>query len=435
MKVVTFKGIKGCLKLLYLLRYLFRECIKDNCPRVAAALTYITILSLVPLVAISLSVLSRFETSQEVFLRFVFQFLIPTPSLQEVIVANIEKFARQTTTLSIIGGLFFIITSVYLLNTVEGTFNQIWVVTARRSLISKFTSFWSLITLSPILITVALILSLQLTTAPLVGSILKMAIGKVVLHYFLPYFLTFLAIFIIYRILPHTRVKVIPAIIGALIATFLFQVARWGFEIYITEFTRFDKIYGMLGTLPMFFIWVYICWLVILFGGEVTYTVQNLDLEIEGKEFSEGHTDAYHGLRVMMAIGRNFLEGNGATSVAELAEKLRVSTGFLASILNRLKNKGIVHAVEEGRDVYLPARSLDRITVQEVMEAIRGNPFHVPPSALRDHDGIAIEHFFQEAQKKMMGVLKRVTIEALLRKFKERDVPVKPSRASNPPVG
>jgi len=137
------KGIRRCLKYFNIPRYIVRECVKDNCPRVAAALTYITILSLVPLVAISLSVLSRFKTSQEVFLRFVFQNLIPTPSLQEVIVLNIKKFAQQTTALSIIGGLFFIITSVSLLNTIEGTFNQIWGVSARRSLINRFTSFWS----------------------------------------------------------------------------------------------------------------------------------------------------------------------------------------------------------------------------------------------------------------------------------------------------
>ncbi|MBW2039395.1 MAG: YihY family inner membrane protein [Deltaproteobacteria bacterium] len=414
MKVPTLQGIKKSFRSLAILIYAVREFIKDNCPRVAAALTYITLLSFVPVVAISLSMLSRFKTSQEAFLGFIFQYLIPTPSLQETIITNIKTFAQQTTTLSIFGGLFLIITAVSLLYTIEGTFNQVWGVTVRRPFVSKFTAFWSVITLSPILIAVALLLSLKLSKAPLVGSILKIAVIKGSIHYFLPFFLTFLAIFIIYRILPYTRVKVRPAIIGSLIATFLFQVARWGFEVYITEFAHFDKIYGMLGVLPMFFIWIYICWLVILLGGEVTYSVQNIRLETKSEKFTEDNYDAYHALRVMMAIGRSFLKGDGATSLDALAERLGIPYSLLVGILNRLREKGVVRSVDEGKVVYLPARSLDRITIQEVVEGVQGDPFRFPPPPYRGQDEKAIHRFFQEAQKGVQDILKGITIEVLL---------------------
>ncbi len=435
MKIPALQEIKKSFRSLAIVINIFHEFIKDNCPQVAAALTYISLLALVPMVAISLSVLSRFKASQEAFLNFVFQYLIPTPSLQEIILTNIQKFAQQTTTLSIFGGLFFIVASVFLLNTIEGSFNHIWGVTARRPLVSKFTAFWSVITLSPILITVALILSLKLATAPLVGSILKMAVVKGFLNYFLPFFLIFLAIFIIYRILPHTQVKVKPAIIGSIVAAFLFQMARWGFEVYITEFARFDKIYGMLGALPMFFIWVYICWMVILFGGEVTYTVQHMRLKFSDEEFMEGQYNGYYGLRVVLAIGHNFLKGDGATSLDMLAEHLKIPYSYLEMILDRLREKGIVHSVDEGEVFYLPARSLDRVTLQEVAETVHGSPFHLPPSPPRGHDEKVIQRFFQEAQRGVQVVLKGITIEDLLQGIKEKGVPARSSSASRPPGG
>ncbi|RLB06969.1 MAG: hypothetical protein DRG50_04135, partial [Deltaproteobacteria bacterium] len=335
-------------------------------------------------------------------------------------------------TLSIFGGLFLIVTCVSLLNTIEGTFNHIWGVTERRPFVSKFTSFWSVITLSPILIAVALLLSLRLTKAPLVGSILKMAVVKGSLHYLLPFFLTFLAIFIIYRILPYTKVRTRPAIIGSVIATSLFQVARWGFGVYIAEFARFDKIYGMLGILPIFFIWVYICWLVILFGGEVTYTLQHIRLETKGKEFTEGHY-GYHGLRVMVAIGHSFYRGDGAISRDELSERLKIPYSLLGGILNRLREKGIVRSVDEGKEVYLPARSLDRITVQEVVEAVQGDPFRLPPLSPRSQGEKAIQRLFQKAQKGIHGILKGITVETLLGEFKAAGVPARSSSDSSPP--
>ena len=412
---IALKRIKESLKSLAPAFYIIRKFFNDSCPRVAAALAYTTLLLLVPLVAISLSVLSRFETSQEAFQDYIFQYLIPTPSLQQILVTNIQKFGAQTTTLSIFGGLFFILTSISLLNTIEGSFNNIWGVTERRSPLSKFTVFWSVITFSPILIVLALLLSMKLTKAPVVGGILGIAVAKGLLVYFLPFFLTFLAFFVIYRVLPYTKVKVTPALIGSLIATILFQVARWGFGIYVSTFANFGKIYGILGTLPMFFFWVYICWVVILLGAEITFTVQHMKIIMKGEESPPGQYDGYFGLRVMMAIGRNFLQGDGATSRGELAEKLTISYGFLSNILNRLKEKGIVCPVHEGDEVFLPARSLDKITVQEVVKAVHGDPFRIPAFNSQHREDKAIRQLFRKAHKGFLESLKGTSMEDLLR--------------------
>ncbi|MFQ6079340.1 MAG: YihY/virulence factor BrkB family protein, partial [Thermodesulfobacteriota bacterium] len=138
------KPIAWILRCLRMVFYIFDEFVKDNCLQTAASLAYTTLLSLVPLAAISLAILSRFkfaqENSQETIQNFLIQYLLPTAtaSFQQVIMENIQKFARNTAALSIIGGLFLAVTAVALLNTVEGSFNAIWRVTERRSLLSKF---------------------------------------------------------------------------------------------------------------------------------------------------------------------------------------------------------------------------------------------------------------------------------------------------------
>jgi membrane protein len=412
----VLKRVKNSFNSLALVLFIIRGFFKDNCFQVAAALTYTTLLALVPLAAILLSVLSRFETSQEAFQDYIFQYLIPTPSLQQIIVTNIQKIAAQTTTLSIFGGLFLIFTSVSLLNTIEGTFYNIWGVTERRSHLHKFTVFWSVITISPILIVMALLLSMKLTKTPVLGSILGTAAAKGLLVYFLPFFFTFVAFFFIYRVLPYTKVKVTAAFIGSLVATILFQVARWGFGIYVSKFANnFNKIYGILGTLPMFFLWVYICWVVVLLGAEITYTVQHIKITMKGGEFTTRQYDGFFGLRVMMAIGRSFLQGDGAASQGELAAKLAVSYGFLSHILKCLKRKGLVYAVDGRKEIYLPARALDRITAQEVMKAVHGDPFRIPSSSSQNRDNKVIQQLFHKAQKELEGSLKEITIGALLR--------------------
>jgi membrane protein len=411
----VLKSVKNSLNFLAIgVVYIFRKCFNDNCTQVAAALTYTTVLAIVPLVAISLSALSRFETTHETFQNYIFQYLIPTPALQQIIVMNIQKFAAQTATLSIFGGLFLIFTCIFLLNTIEGTFNTIWRVTDRRSFLSKFTVFWGVITFSPAMIVLALLLSMKLTIARVLGSILGTALARGLLVYFLPFFLTFASFFFIYRVLPYTKVKVIPALIGSLVATILFQVARWGFSVYISAFANYNKIYGLLGTFPLFLLWVYICWLVILLGAEITYSAQNMKMITEGEEFATGQYDGYFGLRVMMAISRSFMTGDGAVSQDEVIAKLAVSYGYVSSILSRLKQKGLVNSVDEGKEAYIPARSPARITVQEVLMAVHGDFFRIP-SSLHRHDEKVIQQLFRQVHKGLQKSFKGITIEALLK--------------------
>ena len=400
------------LRGLRILFYIFDEFVKDNCLQTAASLSYTTLLSLVPLAAVSLAVLSRFKFSQETIQDFLVQYLLPTASFQQVIIENIEKFARNTATLSILGGLFLVVTAVALLNTVEGSFNFIWRVTERRNPLSKFTAFWSIITFSPILIGASLVLTSRFYRVGLVGSLLEHELIRSTVHYILPFLLIFAIFFLGYRVLPHTRVKASPAIIGALVTTVLFSCARWGFGIYVTKYAHFDRIYGILGTLPAFLMWVYISWVIVLFGAEVSYTLQyhRLDPQEKGKSPGDPQHIPYYGVRAVLALRDHFHGGKGPFSSAELANNLNITYELADEILLTLKKANIAANIDEAREKFLPAKDLDQVTLREIVEAMQGENL-VVASVPQDQQKKIIESIFAKASEAADKVLDHTTIK------------------------
>ncbi len=157
--------------------HLFEEFVRDRCLQTAASLALTTLLALVPILAVSLSIVSRVRFSQESFQHFLFEHLFPSISAQTMIMETIQKLSQNLATFSVLGLLFLTIISVSLLNTVEGAFNAIWRVSESRSLLSKFSSFWSVITVSPILVASSIFLS---------GKFGETTIGGILLRY--PYF-------------------------------------------------------------------------------------------------------------------------------------------------------------------------------------------------------------------------------------------------------
>jgi len=402
------------LRFLRIFFYILDEFLKDNCLQRAASLAYTTLLSLVPLTAISLAVLSRFTFSQETVHDFLMEHLLPTASFQQVIMDNIQEFARNTAALSIFGGLFLAVTAVALLNTVEGSFNAIWRVTERRSFFGRFTAFWSIITFSPILLGASIVLTSRFYRVGVVGSLLRHEFVRSTIHYVLPFFFIFLLIFLAYRLLPHTKVRGWPALVGAVIATFLFSYARWGFGGYVSKYANFEKIYGILGTLPAFLIWVYVSWVIVLFGAEVTYTFQYHRLSRKNDAFPPNDPiyHPYYGVRVALALCDAFHGGDGPVSAVKLARNLSVRYEVVEDILTRLAGVNIAASVDEAGEQFLPAKDPGQITVREVVEALQQGNL-VTPGSSSDAERNVIEDVFEKARGVVDDVLDRVTIKDL----------------------
>ena len=259
------------LRLLEILRTIPRRLSKGHYFREASALSFSTVLALVPLFAVVFSALSLFpifQTWSGAIQEFVYQNFVP--QLGDQVRGYIDEFSANTGQLTIWGLVFLLVTALTLLATVEDAFNDIWHVEKGRSLGHRILVYWAMLTLGPILIAASLSLSsymwsLAHFTDPDVVSSLKGSLLR-----YLPFLLELLAFVLMYFSVPNCEVRFGHALIGGLVAALLFELAKYGFGQYLSHVKSYQLIYGALAVLPVFLIWIYLSWLVVLIGAYIT---------------------------------------------------------------------------------------------------------------------------------------------------------------------
>jgi membrane protein len=255
-------------------RQVFLQFYHDGCFNRAGSLAYTTLLSLVPLLTVSFSFLTSFsgfkDLSREIQ-NFIFDNFI-TASAQ-TIHQHFQTFIAQTAHLSVWGLIFLLITAVLLIFSIEQAFNSVWHIKRRRNDISSFLIYWGVITFVPVLIGIALTVSSYLLTLPFIlNTPVLIGIKKSVLL-LIPYLLIYFSFTILYVVLPKRKVPFKNALIAAFFATILFEIAKQGFTFYISGFASYELIYGALAMVPISLIWLYIVWLIILFGAVISYVL------------------------------------------------------------------------------------------------------------------------------------------------------------------
>lgn len=264
-------------QLLHFTHIVFIRFRQDGCANRAAALAFATLLSLVPLLTVSFSVLAAFPVSQELALKiqgFIFQNFVATSA--EVVQQHLQAVIYQTSKLSAIGMLFLLATAVLMVFNMEQAFNVIWRTEKHRGFISAFLMYWAVLTLAPILIGIGLAVSTYLISLPFISSAANMLGLKKLLFAVTPYLSTLGAFTLLYLAVPNCKVQFRHAIVGGVIATILFELAKQGFVLYITHFSVYRLLYGALAAIPIFLVWIYLCWLIILFGGVVSATLRTV---------------------------------------------------------------------------------------------------------------------------------------------------------------
>ena len=259
-------------QLFLFLRYVANTFYENRCLRSASALTYTTLLSLVPLTAVVFSVFAAFpmfESFAGQIQYFVFENFVPTSS--EAIQQYLEEFSAKTSTLTAIGAAGLILSALLMMNTIEGAINDIWHITGNRKAIPKFMVYWAMLTLGPILIGASLAITSYLTSLPFLSETAFVTDIKATLLGLLPFLATTMACTLLYSIVPNTYVPLRNAFIGATIAAILFEIAKKGFALYVTAFPTYQMIYGALATIPIFLVWLYLSWMVVMLGAEISY--------------------------------------------------------------------------------------------------------------------------------------------------------------------
>ena len=258
-------------RLLALLAYTARQFNRDQCLVSAGMLTYATLLSLVPFMIVVLSVFSSlpgiegWNTQVQAFLLDNF-----LPDAKQAIEGTLLGLTSKRAGLTATMGLFLVVTSLILMANIENALNRIWGVKTGRSMTSKLAVYWLVLTLGPVFLGASLALSSYFFSLEFVAEVQKLSLMRDLVENLTPLFVAAMAFFLLFLIVPNRRVPLRHAAMGALVTAVLFELAKAGFGFYIRNFNSYNVLYGALASMPIFLIWIYLSWSVVLAGASLT---------------------------------------------------------------------------------------------------------------------------------------------------------------------
>ncbi len=352
---------------------------RDDVQVRAGSLTVVTLISLVPALAVIFSLLTAF-TSLEQVARRIRDFVLQSLSVGDsgAIGAHLDRFITNTNTGAIggIGLLLLFFSALSLLSNIETTFNQIWGVKRGRTLLARFQVYWPLITVGPLMLGISLSATTAVTTSSAFRTLLRQVPFLHALTLLTPFIAAGLFFGLLYRIVPNAKVRTGPALIGGALAGALWVLAQRLFTLYATHAISYSQIYGSLGAIPLFILSVYLSWIVILFGANLVFAIQTArSSERPGIQQTELSVRDRERLAMLLAaqLALRFNAGDGATRVSELE-----SAGWPSSSVRRtiddMMSAGLILEVESGDAEdpgYVPSRSPFSMTERDVVDAIR----------------------------------------------------------------
>ena len=289
-------------------RFIASRIQTDNILRVASSLSYTSLIAIVPLFAISLAIFSAFPVFSDIrnqLQETLIQNLVP--AIGQEITQYFNEFISATAKLTTIGVIGLVITSILMLSTIENSLNFIFKVYKPRNVKTKITLYWTVITLGPLLLGAAFSLRSYLFTLQRFMPE-EIVTSPLFLSDMLPSLITLLTLIMVYVLVPNKKVKIANAGIGAFIAVILFWFLRKGFGLIILQSATYKTIYGALATLPIFLIWMYLAWAVVIFGAVVTAALEEFQA-LESSEEKEVKTNRYlHRIKKSIPYRKKFLQ-------------------------------------------------------------------------------------------------------------------------------
>lgn len=247
-------------------RFLWQRFLDDRAPNSAAALTYTTLFAVVPMMTVTFAMLSAIPAFQgvgEQIQSFILRNFLPASG--ETVREYLMGFTTQARQLTWLGVALLAVTAFTMLVTVEKAFNTIWRVRQPRRGVSSFLLYWAILSLGPLLLGTGFVVSTYITSLSLISGPDAIIGAKTLLRY-MPLLSSVAAFTLIYATVPNTRVPVKHALIGGALAALLFEVAKMLFGLYVRLFPGYQLIYGAFATVPLFLLWIYLSWLIVLFG-------------------------------------------------------------------------------------------------------------------------------------------------------------------------
>jgi len=393
--------------------------IKDKCIQRASALAYASLLAIVPLMVLGFSVFTSFQAFDTISGHVrgaLLEYLIPTS--QEVVQNYLGSITDKAGTLSIFGIIGLLITATALLNTMEEAFNDIWRISRKRPLFSKFITFWSLLTLSPILLGASISITSYFAALPIIQNVAEGASAIQHIPFLLPWLISSGAMTALYMALPNTSVPMRHALIGGMIAGALFELSKLGFTFYVTELANYEKIYGALGTLPVFLVWLYLVWVVVLVGAEATFCLQHPEQSQRHEKWlvRTGIRNFFFHL-ILLRAAQAIQEGR-SLHLSELIEETKVPGNIMQEWLDNLCDKGLLKQVvtADSRGAWVLGMGATSLTLKKVYDVLHPSVMEVPDGWQDSTLGSRLNGLYFRMQREHDVYLSDISIQSLLEK-------------------
>jgi len=420
--LATVPGIKRLL--IQLLRFIYRlihRFVADQCIQRASALAYASLLAIVPLVALGMSVFTSFhafDAAAGKIRDMLLTNLLPTS--HDVVQSYLGSVADKATALSIFGVIGLLVTSTALLNTVEEAFNHVWRITRSRPLMSKFMAFWAALTLAPIMIGASITITSYFAALPLVSKVSESAVLLDKIPFMLPWMMSSLALATLYTVLPNTRVPFRFAIVGGMLAGALFEFTKFGFAFYVTNLASYEKLYGALGTLPVFLIWLYLAWVVVLIGSEVVFCLQHPEQSTrKHTAYSDPGIQKFFSHLILMRAAQAMQRGE-ALRMSDLVSETEVPDNVLQEWLDQLCDCGMLHHLVKGSlEQWTLARDPDSLFLSDIHTALADRAMKVPEEWNDSAIGKTLSGLYFRLERERNATLSEVSIRHLIQN--ERD--------------
>jgi membrane protein len=355
------------------IRFMMRRFVEDRGTHTAGTLAYTTLISLVPLLAVGLSFLAIFadlKNHSNEILDFLFVNFVPAS--KEVLQEHIQEFAGKASKMSAAGLIVLIFTALMMMATIDTSLNRIWRVRTHRNKKSSFLVYGAVLTWGPMLVGAGIAVTSYLVSLPLINEAASPFGGKKAILGLTPYILETAAFVLLYLIVPNRRIRFKHALAGGILAAILFETAKRGFAWYVTTFPTYEAIYGALAVVPIFLVWVYVSWLVILLGAEFACC---LDVYRDHTEMDWNADEVKFVLAVrMLGFMWHAQQSGNALKVRDMLKIMpTVDEENLRDVLLELNKSGFTAKTTEHQ--WLLAVDLDEVTL---LDLYRSSSFSLP---------------------------------------------------------
>ena len=385
----------------------------------AMSLVYTTLLSIVPLLAVSFSVLKGFGVHNQVE-PLLLNFLAPLGEQGVEITRRIIGFVENTRAgvLGSLGLALLFYTVVSLIQKIEKSFNYTWRVTEHRPFAQRFSDYLSVVLIGPLLIFSAIGITASITGSTAIQQLQEYEtvswfvkfIGRLV-----PYLLVIAAFTVAYIFIPNTRVKIKSALIGALVAGILWETTGWVFATFVVKSAKYAAIYSAFATMVIFMIWLYACWMILLIGASISFYVQYPEYRtLQERDFQlSNRMKEKIALLTMSVIGSNYYNNKDPLTTQGVAKHLKITPEVLAPIVEQLISHKVLVKTVGDKPGLLPAQPPETQKILDILRVVRTAEEHGGGSAEMLPKTEAIESLYSKMESALVEGFSEVSLKDL----------------------